>query len=317
MQYQCLMTIILIKNHSIGDRDNSAYVAESEDEAPSKSRAMLWHADLQSPKRYANSRTFSPLLSPPSEIRMSTRSFENHKHQRDMQRDVYDTSPPPGYKRLEKIRSSQRRVRKLTASETNQLVGASSVPFQSYTDSLAHFKVRYSRANSSFLGDGFSSDETTPRKLKRRMRSDNSINSAGFIATKRRKKSEMSPILGSLEIITLSQDERAKKNAADALAAAVSKKAADRINTVTSLISLRPRPQARPCEVWDFDDGPNPAPYWSPKVLTGDLVDGACDADNNCQSFAKFASSTNIIPPLRPVLARSCFAKMYRMAHMG
>ncbi|KIH89361.1 hypothetical protein SPBR_07567 [Sporothrix brasiliensis 5110] len=104
-----------------------------------------------------------------------------------------------------------------------------------------------------FLGDGFSGDEAKarPHKTRKRVKSDSS-NSVGS-SSKRKKKADASPILGSLDIVSLSQEESAIDMAAAAGAALAAAKATSRINTVMEIIPLRPLQHVQPTMAWDFD----------------------------------------------------------------
>ncbi|ERS96750.1 hypothetical protein HMPREF1624_06959 [Sporothrix schenckii ATCC 58251] len=202
---------------------------------------------------------FSPLLSPPADEAMD---MEDPLGERLSQRNVYDTAPPPGYKRLNKVRSSRRHTWANARSDMEQ--PHSSVDgLQSRVFRPRHLlppgpqEPLFQQLPVQFLGDGFSGDEAKarPHGNRKRVKSDSS-NSVGS-SSKRKKKADVSPILGSLDIVSLSQEESAIDMAAAAGAAFAAAKAASRINTVMEIIPLRPV-HAPPAITWDFNDTQSP-----------------------------------------------------------
>lgn len=212
---------------------------------------------------------FSPLLSPPAE---STTTFDVPLEDRPSQQDVYDKAPPPGYKRLKKIRGPRKQVWASAYVESKQ----QQQPFSSasayvdyspgrvytprYPSNLGHQQSFFQQLPVQFLGDGFSGDETKTRKTRKRARTktDNSSNSAGSSSRKRRKADAASPILGSLDIVNLSQEERAVDMAAAASIAYAAARAASKVKDITKMIPLRPVVQVPPGLIWEFDDKPTP-----------------------------------------------------------
>lgn len=228
----------------------------------------------RTPSRSTRSRLFSPLLSPPAE---DATNFDDLQEERQSQRNVYDVAPPPGYKRLKKVRGSRNQVWADAHPETEQTPayvdyspgGVYTARYQSYT---AHQEKLFQQLPVRLLGDGFSGDEAKTRKTKKRARSDNSSNSAGSSNNKKRKKTNASPILGSLDIIPLSQEERTIDMAAAAAAAFASALAVSKIKDIIRMIPLRPVPQVPPGMIWEFDDENSLAPEGVANADTGKVV---------------------------------------------
>ena len=195
---------------------------------------------------------------------------------RASQRHVYDVAPPPGYKRLKKVRSSQYQTWTDAYIETEQPAAyvdysPGGVYTARYPSHPAQQEHMFQRLPVQFLGDGFSGDETKTRMAKKRMKSDNSSNSAGS-SSKKKRKTDASPILGSLDIIPLSQEERAVDMAAAASAAAASARAASKIKDITRMIPLRPVLQVPPRIIWEFDDERSPVIKKESDAETGEAV---------------------------------------------
>ncbi|CAK7233020.1 mitotic spindle checkpoint protein Bub3 [Sporothrix curviconia] len=237
-----------------GGRDDVAFVPESDDDAlPTSGTAARQAAHMRPHRRPSSSRTFSPLLSPPTE----TLSFDYHEHPYNSQPDVYDVAPPPGYKRLKKVHGTRRQIWEDTRTvEAAHSAGAPSLPLMDLAYRPANhpttiWEVRSNKTQLPFPGDGFSSDETKTRRTKRRTKSNNSSNSAGSGSApkKRKRAAEMSPVLGSLEVVTFSQDERARKRAETKAATLASQQAASRIDSISRFIALRPQAKVRPITI--------------------------------------------------------------------
>ncbi|CAK7243381.1 MAG: hypothetical protein STHCBS139747_004900 [Sporothrix thermara] len=226
--------------------------------------------------------------------------------QQESQGDLYDAAPPPGYKRLKRVRGSGRLVREdsstVEAASAARVRGASKRKLPVRPDSVGS-EARHGKIQPTFPGDGFSADETTAkvRKTKRRTRSDNSSNSAGSGPKKRKRVETTSPVLGSLEVFTLSQAERAQKRAATEAAALASAHASSRISAVTTLIPLRPQPPAHPIAMeWEFDDSPDAAGSDDGDISVLDLEETVRDERAGSEGSSDEAAVWNTVPPLRP-----------------
>ncbi|KAL1890354.1 mitotic spindle checkpoint protein Bub3 [Sporothrix stenoceras] len=248
--------------------------------------------------RSTRSGRFSPLLSPPAE---SSTKLCVPLDDQPSQQDVYDKAPPPGYKRLKKVREPQKHV------WSDAYVDYSPGRFYTPRDpsNLGHQQPLFQQLPVQFLGDGFSGDETKTRKTRKRARTDNSSNSAGSSSRKKRKAEAASPILGSLDIVNLSQEERAIDMAATTSIAFAAARAKSKIKDIkTKMIPLRPVLETPPRHIWEFDD--KPAPPIKKKRVTDKIEDvivipSSCDDSGRVIVIPedKAVAPRPALPPLR------------------
>ncbi|OAA61857.1 hypothetical protein SPI_04716 [Niveomyces insectorum RCEF 264] len=231
--------------------------------------ASIPETEFETPAVRCSGPRTSPLrflpLSPPADTASDRAHRQPSKHalpSSSQQRDVYDTAPPAGYKRLRKLHGGKPVVTPRIRSRT-----------------------RSSTTTQQSLGDGFSGDEARPRTLARLGR-DNRETSDGAAAKKRKRSSAASPILGTLDVVSLSQESKATGPAAEVPKAvpATTNMAGNGSNKRTAIITpLRPRPGSRPKPrparidfLWA-----QPTKATAPAVLSNDAHAEADDGDSS------------------------------------
>lgn len=290
-------------NKNAGDKIDVTSVAETEFETET--------ATTTAP--LGGSRLFSPLPSPPAEAH----AFQHQQQERLSQRDVYDEEPPPGYKRLKKIHSSRRHCWADTTVEAAKqpITNLDYVTHHPYRVSTGRYAPYVSQKEQEqhpqqqqvyFLGDGFSGDETKSRRTKRRVKSDNSSSNDTGCSHRKKKKCETSPILRSLEVISLSQEELAMEKEAAAAAAAAALRAATKTKEITRMIPLRPLPALPSITIWEFNaDEPSLSRKENrPAVEDVLFVASSSDEDEEAvgDAMGEAASTHTLLPPLRRTL---------------